>query len=169
MARTISKRYTTRDSKWSGTTIVDDDKCRQEKIFGRKEWNCDILVSSKAGPKTYIHEMLHSRSASYLNRISYIRYARMEEASVEFLARKICEAEGIEFDTKPHKGVQALEQINSIVGVKEDDLSFAVALFVRDLKDRFKWLEAEVEKHIRKSPADAQKLLVLLESLRGMK
>ena len=93
--RETIKKYSTRESKWSGNIVVDDDKCRAEKIAGRKQWNCDILLKSTASDKVIIHEHLHACSGSYLTPLTIIPYSSMEEGSVELLAREICRAEGI--------------------------------------------------------------------------
>lgn len=66
IAKELTGKYVVRESKWKGIVKLDDEKCKRDKIAGRKEWSCTILVNSKTQPKTYIHEMLHSRSGSYL-------------------------------------------------------------------------------------------------------
>ena len=61
-AYSLTEKYTVRKSKWSGETIVNDEKCKNERIAGRKEWSCDILLSSACQDRTVIHEHLHARS-----------------------------------------------------------------------------------------------------------
>lgn len=119
LAKAITEKYVHRASKWKGTVKVDDEKCKIEHITGRKEWNCAILVSSKTQPKTYIHEMLHSRSGNYLNPISYIPYRKIEEISTEFLAREICKKEGISYLYKERFDIEALIKINRIIKIKK--------------------------------------------------
>ena len=147
-ARTMTEKYSTRASKWSGNVIVNDDRCKKEKILGRKLWSCDILIRSTTSDKTIIHEHLHARSASHLSPISYLRHSKMEESSVELLARKICENESIPYASNAHQGVDALLRINRLVKIRDDDLDFAISLFGKDLRRRHKWLSDMVGKRI---------------------
>lgn len=86
-ANEVNGNYTVRKSKWSGNVIVDDERCKKENVLGRKLWSCDIMLSSKCHDRTIIHEDLHARSGSYLNPVIYYSYGKMEEASVELLAK----------------------------------------------------------------------------------
>ena len=165
----LTEKYTTRESKWSGRIVVDDDKCRKEHIAGRKLWNCDILLKSTVADKTVIHEQLHARSGSYMNPLTIIPYSNMEEASVELLAREICRVEGISFRDTPNVRVDALRRINAIAGIYEKDLDFAVALFAKDIRRRYQWLEREVERHIGEHSGNQEQLRELLDLVRGMK
>lgn len=168
-ANEINDNYTTRKSKWSGEVIVDDKKCKKEKISGRKLWSCDILLSSKCHDRTIIHEDLHARSGSYLNPLTYISYGKMEEASVELLAREICKAEGIPFVPNKNKNVDKLYEINQIVNICDNSLDFAEALFAKDLRRRYEWLSKKVQNHINENSDDVEKLQSLLSSLKGSK
>lgn len=163
----ITEKYSTRKSKWSGTVKLDDEKCSKSKIAGRKEWNCDILLKSTASDKTIIHEHLHARSGSYLNRITYIKHGAMEEASVELLAREICKVEGIPFKAKTRPNVEALRQINRITGLRDNDLDFAVSLFGKGLDRRYDWLEAQVNKYLIGNPQDMDSLQKFLSQVKG--
>lgn len=163
------KKYSTRESKWSGNIVVDDDKCRAEKIAGRKQWNCDILLKSTASDKVIIHEHLHACSGSYLTPLTIIPYSSMEEGSVELLAREICRAEGIPFMDTFNVRVEALREINSIVQIRENDLEFAVSLFGKDIRRRYRWLKERVDKHISSNPDDKELLEELLMEVRGVK
>lgn len=89
IAKELTAKYVSRESKWKGTVKVDDEQCRVSGIAGRKEWSCTILVHSGTQGRTYIHEMLHSRSASHTNPLVFWKHRKMEEASTEFLARQI--------------------------------------------------------------------------------
>lgn len=168
-ALAVTEKYSTRKSKWSGKAVIDDGKCAQEKIVGRKEWSCDILLKSTASDKTVIHEHLHARSGSYMNRFTIIPHSKIEEASVELLAREICKAEKIAFVEVPKAYVSALREINQITHIRESNLDFAVSLFGKDVKRRYKWLSNRVEKHIVDHPDDAEKLGLLLKQVRGVK
>lgn len=165
----ITEKYCTRESKWSGRIVIDDDKCKREHIAGRKLWNCDILLKSNAEDKTIIHEQLHARSGSYMNPITIIPYSNMEEGSVELLAREICRAEGIPFSDSPNVRVDALRQINALAGIRETDLDFAIALFARDIRRRYQWLERQSEKYSNAHPDNQDQLKDLLNLLKGMK
>lgn len=169
VAHELTEKYTTRKSKWSGSVITDDEKCKKSRISGRKEWSCDILLSSKCQDRTIIHEQLHTRSGSYLNPIMYIPYAKMEEASVELLAREICIAERIPFRPNGNKNVEVLREMNRIVGICDNDLDFAQALFAKSLKNRYKWLSEKTEKFILNNSEYADQLRTLLAKLKGSK
>lgn len=163
------KKYSTRESKWSGKIVVDDEKCKAEKIAGRKQWNCDILLKTTASDKVIIHEQLHACSGSYLGPLTIIPYSGMEEASVELLAREICRAEGIPFREIFNARVEALKNINNIVKIREENLDFAISLFGKDIRRRYQWLEEKVEKHVFSKPEDSEKLKELLREVKGVK
>lgn len=165
----ITEKYSTRKSKWSGNVIVDDKKCRDLKVAGQKLWSCDILLRSTTSDKTIIHEHLHARSGSYLNMITILPYSQMEEASVEFLAREICRAERIPYDETPKVYVSALREINQIVGIRDTNLDFAISLFGKNIKRRYKWLLGHVDKYLERHFEDAEQLAILLRHVRGMK
>lgn len=163
------KKYSTRESKWSGKIVVDDEKCKAEKIAGRKQWNCDILLKTTASDKVIIHEQLHACSGSYLGPLTIIPYSGMEEASVELLAREICRAEGIPFREIFNARVEALKNINNIIKIREENLDFAISLFGKDIRRRYQWLEEKVEKHVFSKPEDSEKLKELLREVKGVK
>ncbi|MCM1224665.1 MAG: phage minor capsid protein, partial [Lachnospiraceae bacterium] len=148
IAKDLTEKYVKRESKWKGIVKMDDEKCKRDRIAGRKEWNCTILVNSKTQPKTYIHEMLHSRSGSYLNPVSYLPYRKMEEATTEFLAREICKREGISFGYKARLDVDALIKINGIIKIEKSNFDFAQMLYNKDIQNRYIWLENKVKRHL---------------------
>ncbi len=167
-AHDITEKYTIRKSKWSGKFTVDDKKCKAERILGRKEWSCDILLSSKCQDRTIIHEHLHARSGSYLNPISIIKYKNIEEASVEFLAREICKAEGIAFTPNKNHKVKYLYELNRELEICDSDLDFATALFAKHIKTRYNWLNDQVMKRIEEAETSKKEyLLKIMESLKG--
>ena len=159
IARTITEKYVSKESKWKGVVKVDDEKCRHDRIVGRKEWNCTILVSSKTQPKTYIHEMLHSRSGSYLNPISYLPYRKIEEASTEFLAREICRKEGISYHYKKRADIDSLTKINQIIKIEKNDLDFARILYNKDIQVRYTWLENKIKRYLKNHDGEEQEEL----------
>lgn len=171
-AKEITEKYSTRPSKWSGKVIVDDERCKNNHIAGRKEWSCDILLKSTATEKTIIHEHLHARSGSYMNRVTIIPHLKMEEASVELLAREICLNENILLISKPHHGVEALRRINKLANIRDNDLDFAISLFGKDLKKRNKWLSDVVDKKISVGmigEKEADEIWKLMKELKGPK
>ena len=169
----LVQKYSTRESKWSGNVVFDDKKCKEEGIAGRKLWSCDILLKTGCQEKTIIHELLHACSGSYLNPLSYIRYGRMEEASVELLAREICENENIVFRPNANPRVEYLYEINEITKICDENLDFATALFAKSLKNRYNWLEGRVKKYIQGqesiSKKQRERLEFLLSELKGHK
>lgn len=172
VAHDITEKYTIRKSKWSGNIIVDDKRCKKERISGRKEWSCDILLSSKCQDRTIIHEHLHARSGSYLSPLSIIKYKNIEEASVEFLAREICKAEGIAFTPNKNHKVEYLYELNHELGICDSDLDFATALFARSIKTRYNWLNNQVTKCMEQTKISMGKRMYLwkiMESLKGYK
>lgn len=170
-ADTVQK-YSVRESKWSGNIVFDDEKCHKEHVSGRKLWSCDILLKTNCQDKTMIHEHLHACSGSYLNPITYIPYGRMEEASVELLAREICKQEGIPFKPNKNRRVDYLYEINRITEICETDIDFATALFAKSLQRRYNWLESKVEKYLNGNNVavnERARLLGLLSELKGHK
>ena len=168
-ANEVNDNYTVTKSKWSGNVIVDDERCKKENVLGRKLWSCDIMLSSKCQDRTIIHEDLHARSGSYLNPVTYYPYGKMEEASVELLAREICTAEKIPFTPNKNKNVDVLYRINAITGICDNDLDFATALFAKDLRRRYDWLEKKVDKFLEKNSEYRDELDALMQNLKGSK
>lgn len=168
IAKELTGKYIRRESKWKGIVKLDDEKCRRDKIAGRKEWGCTILVNSKTQPKTYIHEMLHSRSGSYLNPISYLPYRKTEEATTEFLAREICKKEGISYQYKVRLDIDALIRINEIIKIEKNNFDFAQILYNKDIKIRYIWLENKVKRYLLNNGMENKKELEqCLEVLKG--
>lgn len=148
IAKDITGKYVQRESKWKGIVNIDDEKCAENNIVGRKVWNCSILASSKTQPKTYIHEMLHSRSASYMKPFTYLPFRKIEEASTEFLARQICIKEKIAFRYTNRPDIDALVKINQIIGIENSNFLFAEKLYNKDIKQRFTWLKNKVNRYL---------------------
>lgn len=165
-------KYTVRESKWSGRIEVDDKQCQNERIGGQKKWSCNILLKSDCQKRTIVHELLHSCSASYMNPISYIRYGRIEEASVEFLAREICMKEKIPFVPNKNPRVPYLYEINELVKICDTNLDFAITLFAKALDRRYNWLEGRVRKFLQDNNVpseESSRLKYLLSELKGHK
>ncbi len=169
-ATEINNKYTIRPSKWSGNVVVDNAKCKRDRISGRKLWSCDILLRSGCQDRTIIHEDLHARSGSYLTPLAVIPYLKIEECSVELLAREICKAEKIPYLPNSNKYVEILYEINSIARICDSDLDFATALFAKSLKTRYNWLNKQINKAIENkvlSKENRERLLYLVLKLKG--
>lgn len=167
IAYNMVSEYCTRESKWKKKTVINDGYLKKEGAYARKQWNCIIMARNDTPPKSLIHEQLHARSANYLNRLLYIKYHVMEEASVELMAREICKDKGISFSYVKRKPVENLIRIHEICGFEENILSFAVRLFSRPLEDRFRWLENKVNRYIKNTGKNADELTGLLKELKG--
>lgn len=164
------QKYSTRKSKWSGNTVLDDEKCKRENISGRKLWSCDILLRTNCQDRTIIHEHLHACSGSYLNPLSIIQYKNIEEASVELLAREICKEEAIAFKPNRNHKVDYLYELNNRLNICDTDLDFAVALFAKSIKTRYNWLNKQVRKHMDSmgiSEEEREHLMMLVKKLEG--
>lgn len=168
IAKELTEKYVNRESKWKGTVKVDDERCKETGIAGRKDWSCTILVHSNTQARTYIHEMLHSRSASHTNPLTYRMHRKIEEASTELLARQICINENITFMYSYRKEVYALHRINNIVKIEENDLLFARKLYDKDLQVRFTWLKNRCDRYLRDHPNRKAEVESLLKELKGL-
>ena len=132
------KYYSSRKSKWSGTTnILSRDK--MPNANGRKEWNCDVTLRDTAGLKTVVHEHLHARSISYYDPDTYVRNRPAEEGTVELYAQEICRKNGVEFRGAYTEYVKPLEIINNILR-NGDRFTFAQQLFDIPLPSRYNYL-----------------------------
>ena len=87
MLKLTDKYFKSRESRWSGKVVKMQGNTR---AMARKEWNCDISVSEECSEHVMIHELLHSKSASYYGQEAYLEHGVMEEVPVEFLAKEIC-------------------------------------------------------------------------------
>lgn len=109
------------------------------KAVGVKKKVCDIWLREDAGIKTIIHEHLHARSSSWMNK--WKRSARnFEESTCELLAQEICKQNNIAYKESYKNQVDSLRQFNRILGRYNDDYEFALNLFNIDMDKREKWL-----------------------------
>lgn len=140
------KYYSSRKSKWSGTTnILSSDKLPNAN--GRKDWNCDITLRDTAGLKTVVHEHLHARSISYYDSDTYVRNRPAEEGTVELYAQEICKKNGVEFRGAYKEYVKPLKIINNILR-NGDRFTFAQQLFDIPLPDRYNYLRKQADELI---------------------
>ena len=157
-----------RESKWSGTTIIQP-RDSMPGIAGRKEWSCDITLREDVGIKTVIHEHLHARSASYYDPKTYIKNRKLEEGAVELFAQEICKLNGIKFSCAYVDYVKPLQISNSIMRIG-DGYSFAKQLFDIPLPERYNWLRTQADALIatgKLSKKTVESLNAFLEYLHG--
>ncbi|MBQ8803470.1 MAG: hypothetical protein IJZ53_07555 [Tyzzerella sp.] len=126
------------NSKWSGKTFIKSIS-EMPKAVGVKKKACDIWLREDAGIKTIIHEHLHARSGSWLDK--WKRSARsFEESTCELLAQEICKQNNIAYNESYKNQVASLRQFNKILGKYSNDYEFALDMFNVDMDKREKWL-----------------------------
>lgn len=125
-----------------------------------------IEVRADANNRTFIHEALHAYSVPYITKREYDEVRRLEEVSVEFLAREICKANNIPYSYVTNKAVDALMQINIIMDIEKDDVSFAKLMYNISPNSRYVWLSGKVERYINKHPEKKEELIALLNKVR---
>ena len=138
--------YSTRKSKWSGTTHILTRE-QMPRANGRKEWNCDISLRNTAEVKTVVHEHLHARSVSYYSPDVYVRNRAAEEGAVELYAQEICLKNGVKFKVAYKEMVSPLKIINNILR-GSDRYTFAKELFDIPLPQRYNWLRTQADELI---------------------
>lgn len=142
----IVKKYVVAESKWSGKVIVDSNAVQYGKL-----WNCDIATSVNTSPHILLHEQLHACSISHFDGITYAKYRRIEEATVQFTAQEISKLEGIHIIESGYDEIaNCLRKINSKVGLYNTDLEFAQKLIDVPVPERLEWLENTVYNKLSK-------------------
>lgn len=122
-------------TKWSGKV-----KVKRINALGRKDWSCDITLSSNADYATLLHELIHARSVSYFDDAVYKQYQKIEEGTVELLTEQICKKHNISFTSTYEEETRHLLRVNRRGRMYLDDYEFAKELVNVDLPDRLKWL-----------------------------
>ncbi len=141
-AHEVAGKYVSRDSKWSGTVRSIENNGQ---IGGRKEWNCDISLTTGSKKHEALHEELHARSISYYDPKTYKDYRPMEELPVELLTREICRVEGWYMPPpRAYKEIKYLNYINRKAKIAENNLEFAKMLFDVPVTQRAKWLDDRI-------------------------
>ena len=122
--------YGFRESKWSGKVFVGS-KDEMKYALGQKEWSCDITIreDNTGNLKTYIHENLHSRSASHFSSTTFSRSRASEEASVELMSQQICQRAGIAHNSSYVKQTNALKEIRTILFPQMSEYEYAKEVF----------------------------------------
>lgn len=137
---TIADKHIPKRSKWSGNIIVDD----KTELYG-KLWNCDIATKYETSRHILLHEQLHSRSISYCDPQTYVKYQNIEEASVQLMTREICKVEGIEIIASQYDDlVNCLSEINRKARIASSDYDFAKQLLLKPVPERLEWIEGKL-------------------------
>lgn len=160
--------YVSRDSKWSGRIRVVSRMDKKEHI-AMKLWNCDIITTRRVSDSTILHELLHSTSASWVDKKEYAKYAAMEEASTELLTEEICKAEGIAYQGAYYSETKVLKIFCDYLGYASR-LDFAKELYEQPLKHRYDWLESKVIAKLNaenRSVQDRQAAIGYLQTISG--
>lgn len=126
------------NSKWSGRTYIKT-KIDMPTFTGVKKKICDIWLREDAEIKTIIHEHLHARSSSWVDKWTK-QQRHFEEGSCELLAEEICKQNNIPFVATYERYVLPLRQFNKLYGKYDSDYDFALDLFNVDMNMREKWL-----------------------------
>lgn len=160
--------YVFRDSKWSGRIRVVS-RMEKKEYLAEKLWNCDIITTTRVSDSTLLHELLHSTSASWVDKKEYAGYAAIEEASTQLLTEEICKVEGIAFQRTYFAETKVLRTFCDYLGYSTH-LDFARELYKQPLKDRYNWLESKVIHKLRmenRSVQDRQSAIGYLQTISG--
>ena len=125
-------------SKWSGKTFIKPQNDMPFAI-GTKKRSCDIWLREDASTKTVIHEHLHARSSSWLEK-RLKKDRGFEEGACELLAEEICKLNNIPYKETYREYVEPLRKFNSKIDKYESDYDFALELFKVDMDKREQWL-----------------------------
>lgn len=161
----IAGKHVSRQSKWSGKVAVDN-----EAAFYGKLWNCDIATTTETSGHILLHEQLHARSISHFDPETYVKYQKIEEATVQLLTQEISKMEGIEINESGYDDlVNNLRKINQEISVAKSDYDFAIQLFEQPVTKRLEWLEDKIAEAMKKDGTVKlyRELNGLMERLRG--
>lgn len=146
-AHKIIGKYLKVKSKWSGNTVLFPEGSEN---VGRKEWNCDIQMNRHTDMYVLIHEHIHARSISHYDMKMYIKYQRMEEASVELLTKIIAKKENITiYEGGYDEMVEKLLNFNKILNLHSKEEDFAIELLEIPLPQRVQYLSTLFEEKMR--------------------
>ena len=139
----LANAYTTNKSKWSGKII------ESKRNSNAKLWNCNIEIENITSPHALLHEQLHAHSISYYNRETYIKYWKIEEATVELYTKEIGKKENIvNIESEYDEWVENLRKINNKLNLNKNDFEFAQRLFNIPVDKRLDFLEDEIQKYV---------------------
>ena len=153
----VANKHTKNASKWNGTMIIDNEH------NPGKLWDCSIRTPEMTSPHAILHELLHAHSISYYSMQDYVKYAKIEEASVQLLNQEVCKKESIEIMESYYDDmIQALRDINRIAHLQESDYEFAVKLLNTPLPERIEWLNEQMNAQVGLTISDRIKLQEIL-------
>lgn len=164
--RSEMSEYANRESKWNGK--VDIVSRLEDKASGIKRWDCHISALPTTKDDTLWHEMLHSSSSSYYGKDGYVKYGKIEEASVELLTREICREKGISYSKSYEQYVEILDYLCKYLNY--DRMTFAKELYNQDLPKRLDWLENKVRAKLNQDNAlfkDKNAVIAFVRKLDG--
>ena len=140
----IIDKYTDNKSKWSGKLVILEHgiKDKNIRINCAKLWSCNILLHPEISPSMIMHEQIHAHSISYYSKKIYKENFKIEEATVQLLTKEICKKENIHYEKSQYESwVKSLEDINSIVKIKNTNMEFAKELIKISPAERIRYIE----------------------------
>ena len=157
-AKELADKYVPEiESKWSGKLVIDDVK----KEYG-KLWSCDIQTDSYAEQDIFLHEILHSKSISYYDKLTFLKYEKIEDASVQLLVQEICKKENLDYVTSYYDEMcNDLRNINRIAKLYDDDYDLAVELFKIPVVNRTTWLYNKILSSLRNKSVDVRLMAII--------
>lgn len=161
-AYNIVRDITDRESGWNGTVSTNSS------LGANGVFRSDGSIEFKpgAGNRTVFHEILHSCSVPHILHERRAEVRKMEEASVEYLAREICRSKSIPFSYVANDRVDALMRINAILDIEDTDYSFARLVYSIDPNSRLRWLEGKIRRYLARNEGMKPELESLLKVLR---
>ena len=169
----LANRYIGDKGLWNGDiNIVPDTKTAH---FNFADKNYSIDMTETTSPYLFLHEQLHGHSAAKFDKSTYINNARIEEGTVELLARAISKKEHIEriTDISPiyDECANALHTLNKTLKIAKTDLELGQKLIKIDLDKRYDYLESMLETYKQTTGLTQidkiQKLQIELDKLYG--
>ena len=149
------------ESKWSGKLDIVDG----ENIYG-KLWSCNILTDGYGKEDIFLHEILHSKSISYYDKPTFLKYEKIEDASVQLLVQEICKKENLDYVTSYYDAMcNDLRNINRIAKLYDDDYDLAVELFKIPVVNRTTWLYDKVVSSLRNKSVDVRLMAIISKIL----
>lgn len=152
----IASKHLSIPSKWSGSMLISGSGIQTsngQAAYYAKLWNCDILTAYETSPAVILHEQIHARSISYYGQEIYIKYCKIEEATVQLVVEEICKKENIEIVSSAYDGyVNTLREIGRRIGIYETDYEFSKNLIEIPVPDRLTWLSDNLYDILRKDP-----------------
>lgn len=158
----VAEKYIDRPSKWNGTIVFRDQSA--------KYWNCNIWLEPDSPKHIVLHEMIHSCSASYFDKETFMAHVCEEELAVQLLCQEISLREGIQIVKGPYDdGVELIRDFKKALRSKQSDLEFAQNLINQPMPERWGYLESLMAKSVADNFTieDYTKLLEKLEAVKS--